>query len=143
MNNIQLTMEVEVNPTEDQEKVKAAVQNLFSYSSIESTPRRLGSLLIMRGDGKEMLSKFYDRLRQERIISAARRVMLDGIDGDSIIFHLNKQAAYAKRISFSETGESPLGVIRVEIKCDNSKELIDWLAPRMTSLPKKSRITPF
>lgn len=133
MNKIKLTIEVEVNLTEDREKVETAVQNLFSYSSIESIPRRLGSLLIMKAEGKEMLTMFYDRLRQERILSAARRIMLDGLNGDSIIFHLSKQAAYAKHVSFSsQTGESPLGVIRVEINCDNARELIDWLTPRVT-----------
>lgn len=133
MNNIKVTIEVEVNPTEDQEKVKTAVKNLFAYSSIESIPRRLGSLLIMKGEGKEMLSKFYNRLRQEMILNAVRRVMFDGLTGDAVIFNLNKQAAYAKHISFSnQIGESSLGVIRVEINGDNAKELIDWLTPRVT-----------
>jgi predicted RNA binding protein with dsRBD fold (UPF0201 family) len=26
--------------------------------------------------------------------------------------------------------ESPLGPIRVKIKCENPRQLIDWLAPR-------------
>jgi len=29
--------------------------------------------------------------------------------------------------------ESPLGPIKVQIKCENPKELIDWLAPKTTS----------
>ena len=128
MNNVKITLEVEVNLTEDQEKVETAVQNLFSYSLKESVPRRLNNLLIMNGEGKEVLTKFYNRLRQERILSAARRVMRGGLIGNSIIFYLNKQASYMNRISFSsQTGESPLGAIRVEINCDNTKELIDWL----------------
>jgi len=133
MDSVKLTVLVEVSPTEDQRKVETAVQNLFSYSSTELTPRRLGSLLTIRGEGKEALGKFYNRLREERILSAARRIMLDGFNGDLIIFHLNKQAAYARHISFSsQTGESPLGVITVEINSDKPKEVIDWLTPRVT-----------
>jgi predicted RNA binding protein with dsRBD fold (UPF0201 family) len=57
--------------------------------------------------------------------------MLEELNDNSIIFYLNKQAAYMNHISFSsQTGESPLGVIRVEIKSDNAKELINWLTPR-------------
>ncbi len=132
MNDIKLTLEVEVNPTEDPEKVEHAIQNLFSCSFKESIPRHLNSLLIMKGEGKEALNLFYDRLRQERILSAARRVMIDGLKGNSIIFYLNKQASYMNRISFSsQTGEAPLGTIRVEINCNNTKELIDWLTPNV------------
>jgi len=34
-------------------------------------------------------------------------------------------------ISFSEpVGESPLGPIRVEVRCEDPRELINWLAPK-------------
>ena len=133
MNQITLKIEVEVNLTEDLEKVKTAVQNLFSYPSIESTSRKQGDLLIIKAEGKDGLNKFFALLRQERILNAARKVFFGGLGGNLIIFYLNKQAAYVKHISFcSPVGESPLGPIKVEIICDNPKELIDWLAPRVS-----------
>lgn len=133
MNRIAITIEVEVNLTEDLEKVKTAVQNLFSYSSIESIFRKKGDLLIMKEEGKEGLNKFFAILRQESILNAARKVFFGGLVDNLIIFYLNKQAAYVKHISFcNPIGESPLGPIKVEILCDNPKELIDWLAPRVS-----------
>jgi len=39
--------------------------------------------------------------------------------------------AFANHVSFSqETGESPLGPIKVTLDCESPRELIDWLAPR-------------
>jgi predicted RNA binding protein with dsRBD fold (UPF0201 family) len=41
--------------------------------------------------------------------------------------------AFAGHVSFcEETGESPLGPLKVAIECSDPQQLIDWLAPRMT-----------
>jgi len=131
MNSVTINIEVEVNPTEDPEKVKSAVQNIFSYSFLESIPRRRGSLLIIKGEGKEGLNKFYALIKQERILNAAQKIMFKGLKGNSITFYLNKQAAYVKHISFcNPVGESTLGPIKVEISCDNPEELIYWLTSK-------------
>lgn len=131
MSEVTVTVEADVNPTEDPEKVKTAIENLFTPSSTELQARDRGSLLIAKAKGKEGLAKFYTLLRQERIITAARRVLTKGSYGEDLTFCLNKQAAYMKRVSFCEPiGESPLGPIRVEIKTDDPKALINWLTPR-------------
>ncbi len=84
-----------------------------------------------KAEGLEALSRFHELLRRELILDAARKVLLRGIREDTIAFYLNKQVAYVGHLSFSQpTGESPLGPIRVEIECDNPRQLIDWLAPR-------------
>ena len=132
MSEVALKIEVEIKPTEDPEKVKIAVKNLFELSSMELISHQKGSLIKVKTVGKEGLTKFYMLLRQERILTAARRVLIKGVSDRNIIFYLNKQAAYMMRISFCESiGESPLGPIRVEIECDNPKALIDWLVLRM------------
>lgn len=131
MSEVYTTIAIKVNPTEDLEKVKKAVQNIFPASSFERIPQKKSHLLMAKIDGKTGLSKFYNLLRQERILNAARAVLLKGIDGNKITFYLNKQVAYVEHISFCEPlGESPLGPIRVEITCDDTRELVDWLAPR-------------
>ncbi len=131
MSEVTITVEVEVNPTEDLAKVKAAVENLFKLSSVELLCKGRGSLFNANAKGKETLGNFYTLLRQERILNAARRVLIRGTSEDLITFCVNKQAAYMKHISFCEpVNESPLGPIKVEIKTDETKALIDWLAPR-------------
>jgi len=131
MDEVEVQIEVDVNPTEDEVKVKRAVENMFSSIQFELKPLKRGSLLTAKAIGLDGLTKFYNLLRRERIRDAARAVMYRGVNGQSIVFYLNKQVAYAGHVSFSEpTGESPLGPIKVQIQCGNPREIIDWLAPK-------------
>jgi len=131
MNEINVKVEVEINPTEDEEKVKRAVENLLGNAEFEIKQQRRGSLLVAKAEGMDGLTKFYNLLRRERIRDATRRVLFGGLSGKSIVFYLNKQVAYVGHISFSQlTAESPLGPIKVQIQCDNPRELIEWLAPK-------------
>jgi len=133
VDEIDVRIEVDVNPTEDLEKVKRAVENIFGSMDFEVKPRKRGSLLIAQAKGRNGLAKFYNLLRRERIRDAARGVLFGGLREKTIIFYLNKQVAYAGHISFSSlVGESPLGPIKVQIRCDEPRELIEWLAPKTT-----------
>ena len=133
MEEVEVQIEVEVNPTEDEAKVKRAVENVFSSLQFELKSLRRGSLLTAKTRGTDGLTKLYNLLRRDRIRDAARSVMYKGMSGRSVVFYLNKQVAYAGHVSFSQpSGESPLGPIRVEIRCDDPRQIIDWLAPRTT-----------
>ncbi len=131
MNEIEIRVKVEVNLTEDLEKVKRTVENMFSLAEFEVKPGKKGSLLIAKTKGMEGLTKLYNLLRRERIRDAARGVLFKGLSENSITFYLNKQVAYAGHVSFCQpVAESPLGPVKVEITCDKPKELIEWLAPK-------------
>jgi predicted RNA binding protein with dsRBD fold (UPF0201 family) len=133
MDEINVQVEADVNPTENEEKVRRAVENMFNNLELEVKPQRQGSLLVGMGKGMDSLTKLYNLLRREKIRDAARGVLYAGLNGKSIVFYLNKQVAYVGHVSFSNpVGESPLGPIKVEIHCANPRELIDWLAPRTT-----------
>ncbi|MEM1556684.1 MAG: RNA-binding domain-containing protein [Candidatus Bathyarchaeia archaeon] len=129
--NVEILVEADVNPTEDADKVKVALQKVLGNIDLELVGEGDYKKLIGRANGLEALSHFYWLLRRERILDAARTVLLRGVHGNKIIFYLNKQVAYVGHISFSQPyGESPLGPIRVEIQCDNPQNLINWLAPK-------------
>jgi len=131
MDEIDVQVEVEINPTESEDKVKKSVENIFGNMPIQVKPLHQGKLLVAEAKGLEALTKLYNLLRRERIRDAARGAFFEGIDKKAISFCLNKQVAYSGHISFSkEVAESPLGPIRVSIKCENPRELIDWLAPK-------------
>ena len=133
MNAITVRIEVEINPTENPDKVKRAVESVFGEVKFEVQMEQHGGTLVAHAVGTEGLTKLYNLLRRERIRDAARSIMFRGLEGNTITFYLNKQVAYAGHLSFSElTGESPLGPIKVTITCDNPRELIDWLTPRTT-----------
>jgi predicted RNA binding protein with dsRBD fold (UPF0201 family) len=136
MNNIYVHVEVEVNPTEDLEKVKQTVENIFGAATFKVKSRTWGQLLIAKTEGTEGLTKLRNILARERIRAAARKVLLSGMDDNSVVFYLNKQVAYAGHISFSQkTAESPLGPISVQIRCSNPRKLIEWLTPKPTKKP--------
>ena len=141
MNDIHVNVEVEINPTEDLEKVKEAVENIFGTVTFKVKSRTWGQLLIAKTKGTEGLIKLKNILARERIRAAARKVLRSGMDDNSVSFYLNKQVAYAGHISFSQkTAESPLGPISVQIRCSNPQELIEWLTPKPTKkTPSPSR----
>lgn len=131
MDEVKVQIETRVNPTESEEKVKKAIENIFGDIQTKIQHTSKGLLLTAEAKGRESLTKLYNLLRRERIRDAARGVLFEGLNGNTITFFLNKQVAYAGHLSFSkEVAESPLGPIKVEIKCETARELIDWLAPK-------------
>jgi predicted RNA binding protein with dsRBD fold (UPF0201 family) len=128
MDDVRLHIEVEINPTESEQKVKEAVENMFGPMNMQTKPSRKGSLLTAEAKGEESLLKLHGLLMRERIRAAARTVLLHGLEEKSLHFWLNKQVAFAGHVSFStEPSESPLGPIKVQIKCENPRQVIEYL----------------
>jgi predicted RNA binding protein with dsRBD fold (UPF0201 family) len=133
MEEVSLHVEAEINPTESQEKVEQAIKNIFGDINLQIKPLHKASLMVGESKGKESLTRLCDMLRREHIRSAARAVFIGGMDKRAIRFCLNKQVAYVGHVSFSkETAESSLGPIKVRIESGDPRELVEWLAPRIT-----------
>ena len=126
--NISVKISAPVNPTEMQEKVEKAISNFFPVE-LELQGSEIPALV---GEGDlESLRTLHLRLREERILDTARKIFLNGIEGDTTKFRLNKQVAYIGKLNFP-AGKESLGSIHVEISAQNLNELflvIDWLAP--------------
>ncbi len=127
-----------VYPTESEDKVKKAVSNLFDLSMFRERKEDLGDIkrleFICEGpDARLALGRLYELLREQEILDAARRVMMDGMTAEgTILFHLHKQAAFAGAVNFAEGGESPMGPIVVEVHPEDprkARRVVDWLAP--------------
>jgi uncharacterized protein len=131
MVEVTVVVEAEVNPTEDEEKVRTAINNVLGAASVTVQPFAKGSVLLAEAKGKDSLMKLRNLLRNDRIRDASRRLLFKSICGNKINFFLNKQVAYAGHISFSEeTAESPLGPIRFSIETDDPVALVEWLAEK-------------
>jgi len=128
--SINVTAESLVNPTEDSSKVERALHNLFPYSPVKRTDLADDVIrLEVNGDSPEFLRTLRNLLKQERIRSAARKILLNGMRGNQIQFYLNKQAAFVGRVSFCEpVGESPLGPISIRIQGMDPLRVVDFLA---------------
>ena len=131
MDEVTVHVEAEINPTENEEKVKTALTNFLGNASITIEPSGKTSVLTAEAKGQDSLLKLRNVLRTDRIRDAARKAFFRSLRGNTISFCLNKQVAFAGHISFSEeTAESPLGPIRVTITSDNPRQLIEWLAEK-------------
>jgi predicted RNA binding protein with dsRBD fold (UPF0201 family) len=131
MAEVTIHVEAEVNPTESEEKIKAAINNILGNAMITIEPGEKSSLLTGEAKGQDSLIKLRNMLRSDRIRDAARKALFRSTKGENIVFCLNRQVAFAGHVSFSEeTGESPLGTIRVTIRSDNPSQLIEWLAEK-------------
>ena len=92
--------------------------------------------MIIDGKDQSSLERFRMILQRDRIRAAARSVLRRSVEGNRIVFFLNKQAAFAGHISFSAPeGESPLGPIQVIVVTENPEHLINWL----TGQPEERR----
>lgn len=130
--NMIVAAESLVNPTEDQSKVERALHNIFRSAHIEKTNLADDVIkLEVRGNGLEFLGTLRNLIKQERIRSAARSILLSGTRRNQIRFYLNKQAAFAGRVSFCEpVGESPLGPISIRVETADPYRVIDFLASK-------------
>lgn len=120
MTRVEVSVRTTVNPTESREKVETAVRNVLGDIVLESS--EMGGLIILecKFEDLESLRHLRDLLRRMRIRDAARATFTRSAQGGLLSFGLNKQAAYAKRISFYSSRESPLGPIQVTVKGDTA-----------------------
>jgi len=125
---VEVRVEAEVYPTEDPEKVLEAVKKIFS--EIDFNIRWLDGVAVVEGvgEGLKVLENLKRLIRERRIRASARRILKSSISGAKLTFNLNKQAAYAGKVSFTEPYlESPLPPIRVEIRSNDLEGVIEWL----------------
>lgn len=126
MSDIKVSISVFVNPTENPEKVMLAVSNIFGNLEYVIEDRDEGYLISARNTGIQALGLFRDIISRMRIRDACRSFFERISQDDSLSFGLNKQAAYARAVSFHQEGDSPLGPIQVFIKGDTT-DIINFL----------------
>ncbi len=125
---MRLYVKARVYPTEDKEKVKIAILNLFENVEVEEVYENGELYIVARGKKKECLNKMREAIRRQAILDTVRSVLMASIeDNKRIRVKLNKQAAFAGSLNFYE--DSILGYIEVVIEAENIYEIIDWLAP--------------
>jgi predicted RNA binding protein with dsRBD fold (UPF0201 family) len=118
MSELEGSISTTVNPTESIEKVVTAIQNVFGDLELETTNSDGAIRIEGRFIGVSNLAAFRDIISRMRIRDASRSFLSRIIQGDTLSFGLNKQAAFAGSVSFYHGGESPLGPIQVYLRGD-------------------------
>ena len=121
---ILLTATVEVHPTEDPQRIEAALTAIFPGMEF---PDVSCDGEFIRGEVGD-IKNFAKLLIKQRIRATARTIFLEGLEDDSLRFSLNKQVATVGKVNF-QTEAEPLGSIEIVITSEDLQGLIDELAP--------------
>jgi len=98
-----------VKPTESREKVMKALGNLFPDVEF-SGKEKIGG----KADDIRTLEVFIEKIKKQEISETAKSLLASCSDSEGKLrFELNKQAAYAGKVNFTDF-DTPLGNITVE-----------------------------
>jgi len=123
-------VEAVVKPTEDLEKVKRAVMNVFDG---ELNVIDLGNgYYIVEGVSNDLksISKLKQMIVSFSIGPATRSYMFRRIRGNTLEILLHKQALLIGKLSFIDSDkESPLGAIKIVIEAEDPGVVVNEIAP--------------
>ena len=120
------TVSVLLLPTEVEERVRKAVENVFPGTRL-TLIKKEGYVDRLEGTAPS-LATMHELLRRQQILDTARNSFYKGLEGKEISFQLNKQAALMGYVNFLDH-DAPLGGINVNVETDEPELIIDWLAP--------------
>ena len=122
--SFKLEVFADVKSTEDPEKVKNSILNIFPDIKVEEKDNEI----IGYSEEDGVLSRFIELVYSDAIRDSVNMVLKEGTRGTKISFSMNKQAAFAGRVNLSRV--SPLGPIKVKIYIENPYEYIDKIVPK-------------
>ena len=112
----------EINPSEDPDKVKIAVNNIFPDMELEISETEISG----KTNNFSILSKISKSIHEKNTRNTYQRILKKNSDGDSTWFYLNKQAAFVNTVALcSEANESSLGPIKIILRSNDIEQVID------------------
>lgn len=123
--NCKIEMVCPVNLSEDSEKIKQAISNIFPFSEIKNENFTIKAI----SNELRSLEKIYETITLTQSQKSYTRNLENNLEHDSTWFFLNKQAAFVEKVVIcDEAEESPLGPIKVTLTSSNIDGIIDWVA---------------
>ena len=120
----------EINPSEDPEKVKLAVNNILHDLTLEITDTDITG----KSNNIQILSQISKSIHKNNIKKTYQRILKNNSNGDSSWFYLNKQAAFVNTVALcSEANESSLGPIKVILRSNDIEQVIDKITNQSTN----------
>ena len=111
-----------INQSEDTEKVKLAVNNIFPDIELEISETEISG----KTNNISTLSQISKSIHEKNIKNTYQRILKNNNDGESTWFYLNKQAAFVNTVALcSEANESTLGPIKVILRSNDIEQVID------------------
>jgi hypothetical protein len=122
--NQKITIQIfcEINPSEDPEKVKLAINNIFPDLTLEITDTDITG----KSKNIDILSQISKSIHENNIKKTYERILKNNSNSDSSWFYLNRQAAFVNKVALcSEANESSLGPIKVILRSNDIEQVID------------------
>ena len=112
----------QINPSEDPEKVKSAINNIFPEMELEVSDTQI----VGKTNNFSVLSPISKSIHEKNIKNTYQRILKNNNDGDSTWFYLNKQAAFVNSVALcSEANESSLGPIKIVLRSNDFEQVIE------------------
>ena len=112
----------QINPSEDPEKVKIAVNNIFPEIELEISDTEIKG----KTNNFSILSKISKSIHENNTKNTYQRILKNNNDGESTWFYLNKQAAFVNTVALcSEANESSLGPIKIILRSNDVEQVIN------------------
>ena len=111
-----------INPSEDPDKVKTAMNNIFPDVELEISDTEISG----KTNNFSVLSQISKSIHEKNVKNTYQRILKKNNDGESTWFYLNKQAAFVNTVALcSEANESSLGPIKIILRSNNIEQVID------------------
>ncbi len=135
MVRLKLRIDCPVFPTEEIERVKAAVTNLFGNHSFETISEDHLRTLLFVSEKRSTVDLIRDLIYDLQILDVVRTRLIRNLESLESDIFLDKQAAYSGRLRIiDETQHKPsLGSIRLHLSFVSRSEFDDflrWFSPR-------------
>ena len=122
--NTSIQVFCEINHSEDIEKVKTVIFNLFPELKIKIK----GNAISGNSNDLELLSKVLASIKNRKIKNVFLRILNLNIRDNSTWFYLNKQAAFVNVVALcNEADESALGPVKVVLESNDIEETIETI----------------
>ena len=116
----------EVNPSEDVEKIKTIIFNLFPDVKTKIENDQLSGNF----EGIEPLTTILQSVQHRNIKKTFLRILKSNISDNTTWFYLNNQAAFVNVVAFcDEANESPLGPIKIILESNDIEKTIQTIIP--------------
>ncbi len=132
---MQIIARCPVYPTEDQQRVEEAFNNLLPNLTIQTEQKGSTAILSTYSEEQKSLGWLRNQIHTIRIIDAVRARLVSSWDEENSIIQLDKQTAYHGKIRLLHPDDfpPPLGCISIIINFESSTEFenfLSWFTPR-------------
>jgi predicted RNA binding protein with dsRBD fold (UPF0201 family) len=118
---MEITISTPIMASEDKGKVLDAVMQIFPTLRFDGD-----DTISAESSEREVLNNLRELIKKQEIKATVRPFLTGRINGDTLHFSLNKQAASMGYVNLTDFEQS-LGSIDVEIKDEAMETLVDWL----------------